>query len=70
LCVFENRVLKKIPEPKRNQVTEEWKRLYNQELYGLYSPPHIIGRSNREELNEWGMYGGEERCILGFGAET
>ena len=40
--VFENRVLTKIPGPMRIQVTEEWKRLYNEELYGLYSIPHII----------------------------
>lgn len=33
LWVFEIRVPKNIPGPKRNQVTEEWKRLYNEELY-------------------------------------
>jgi hypothetical protein len=33
--VFEIRVPKKIPGPKRNQMTEEWKILYNEELYPI-----------------------------------
>jgi len=33
----ENRVLRRIFEPKRDEVTGEWKRLHNQELYDLYS---------------------------------
>ena len=37
LRVFENRVLKKIFEPKRG-----WRRLHNKELYDLYSSPNII----------------------------
>jgi hypothetical protein len=39
---FENRVLRRIFRPKRNEVTGEWKRLHNKELYGLYSSPDII----------------------------
>jgi hypothetical protein len=39
--VFEkNRVLSQIFEPKREEVTNEWRRLYNEELYYLY--PHQI----------------------------
>jgi hypothetical protein len=37
LRVFENRVLRRIFGPKRNEVTE-WRRLHNKELYALYSP--------------------------------
>ena len=70
LWVFENRVLKKIPGPKRNQVTEEWKRLCNEEPYGLYSIPPITGWSNQEEWNGQGMYGGQERCIQDSDEET
>jgi hypothetical protein len=40
--VFDNRVLRKIFVPKRDEVTGEWKRLHNEELYGPYSSPDII----------------------------
>jgi hypothetical protein len=42
LRVFENRVLRRIFGPKRDEVTEEWRRLHNKELYALYSSPNII----------------------------
>jgi hypothetical protein len=35
LRVFENRVLKRIFGPKRDEVTGEWRRLHNKELYDL-----------------------------------
>jgi hypothetical protein len=35
--VTENRVLTKIFEPKKQEVTEEWKKLHDRELYNLYS---------------------------------
>jgi len=34
--VFENRVLRGILEPKKDEVTGEWRRKYNEELYDLY----------------------------------
>jgi hypothetical protein len=37
LRVFENRVLRKIFGPKRGKITGKWRRLYNEELYDLYS---------------------------------
>jgi hypothetical protein len=37
LKVFENRVLRRIFGPKRNEVTGEWRRLHNEELNDLYS---------------------------------
>jgi hypothetical protein len=40
--VFENRVLRRIFGPKRDKVTGEWRRLYNEELNDLYSSPTII----------------------------
>jgi hypothetical protein len=40
--VFENRVLRRIFGPKREEVTGEWRRLHNVELNDLYSSPNII----------------------------
>jgi hypothetical protein len=40
--VFENRVLRRIFGPKRDEVTGEWIKLHNKELRDLYSSPSII----------------------------
>ena len=40
--VFENRVLRRIFGPKRDEVTEEWRKLYREELNDLYSSPSIV----------------------------
>jgi hypothetical protein len=40
--VFENRVLRRIFGPKRDEVTGEWRKLHNEELHNLYSSPDII----------------------------
>jgi hypothetical protein len=40
--VFKNRVLRWIFGPKRDKVTQEWRRLHNKELQALYSSPNII----------------------------
>jgi hypothetical protein len=40
--VFENRVLRRIFGPKRDEVTGEWGKLHNKELHDLYSSPSII----------------------------
>ena len=42
LRVFENRVLRRIFGPKRNEVTGEWRKLHNEELNDLYCSPNII----------------------------
>jgi hypothetical protein len=42
LRVFENRVLRRIFGPKKVEVTGEWRRLHNKELYAVYSSPNII----------------------------
>jgi len=42
LRVFENRVLRKVFGPKRDEVTGEWIRLHIEELYDLYSSPCFI----------------------------
>jgi hypothetical protein len=40
--VFENRVLRRTSGPKRDEVTGGWRKLHNEELHNLYSPPSII----------------------------
>jgi hypothetical protein len=40
--VFENRVLRRIFGPKRDEATGEWRTLHNEELNDLYSSPNII----------------------------
>jgi hypothetical protein len=42
LRVFENRVLRRILGPKRDDVMEDWRKLHNEELHNLYSSPNII----------------------------
>jgi hypothetical protein len=42
LRVFENRVLRRIFGPKRDEVTGEWRELHNKELHDLYASPSII----------------------------
>jgi hypothetical protein len=40
--MFENKALKRIFGPKREEVTTEWRRLCNEELNDLYSSPNIV----------------------------
>jgi hypothetical protein len=47
--VFENRVLRRIFGPKRNDTTGGWRRLHNKELCALYSSPNIIQVISQED---------------------
>ena len=45
VCVvlgFENRVLRRVFGPKRDEVTGEWRKLHKEELSDLYSLPNIV----------------------------
>jgi hypothetical protein len=42
LWVCENRALRRIFGPKRDEVTGKWRKLHNEELHDLYSSPSII----------------------------
>jgi len=41
LSVFENRVLRRIFGPKRDEVTGEWRKLHDMEFNGLYCSPKV-----------------------------
>jgi hypothetical protein len=53
---FENRVLRRILGPKRDEVTGGWRKLHNEELHNLFSSPSIIrmikSRRMRCSMNE------------------
>jgi len=55
LRMFVNRVLRRIFVPQKDDVSEEWTILHNEELSDLYSSPNIIWRSNWEEWNARGI---------------
>jgi hypothetical protein len=63
LRVFENKVLRMIFGLKRDEVTREWRKLHNKELYALYSSPHIIWVIKSRSLRWAGHVGrmGERR---------
>ena len=42
LRMFEKRVLRRVFGPKRDEVTGEWRKLYNEEIRDLYSLPNIV----------------------------
>jgi hypothetical protein len=52
LRMFENRVLRRIFGPKRDEVTGEWRKLHNEELRDLYSSPSII-RISKSRRMRW-----------------
>jgi hypothetical protein len=63
--VFENRVLRRIFGPKREEVTGEWSKLDNEELHNLYSSPDII-RQVKSRRMRWAAHVarmGEERKV-------
>jgi hypothetical protein len=65
LRAFENRVLRRIFGPKRDEVTAEWIKLHNEELNDLYSSPTIVRviKSRRMRLAGHIARVGEERGV-------
>jgi hypothetical protein len=61
--VFENRVLRRIFGPKRDDVTGEWSKLHNEELHILYSSQNIIRQIKSKRMRWVGHVArmGEER---------
>jgi hypothetical protein len=50
LRVFENRVLRRIFGPKRDEVTAGWRKMHNEELHDLYSSPIIVRVINANRM--------------------
>jgi hypothetical protein len=55
LRVFENRVLRQIFGPKRDEVTGMWRKLHNEELHDLYFSPSII-RIMKSRRIRWALH--------------
>jgi hypothetical protein len=63
--VLENKVLRKIFEPKRDEVMGGWRKLRNEELHNLYPLPSIIRMIKSRRMRWMGLVaqmgsGGEE----------
>jgi hypothetical protein len=63
--VFENRVLRRIFGPKRDEVAGEWRELHSEELHNLYSSPDIIRQVKSRRMRWAGHVArmGEERNL-------
>jgi hypothetical protein len=73
LRVFENRVLRKIFGPKREE-DGSWRQFHNDELHDLYSSPNIV-RVIKSRRMRWAghvarMGRGGKRCLQGSGWEA
>jgi hypothetical protein len=66
LRVFENRVLRKIFGPKKDELTGEWNRLYTEVLHILFYLPHIIRLIESRRIRWAGHVArmGERRCLV------
>jgi hypothetical protein len=53
--VFENRVLRRVFGPKRDEVKGEWRKLHNEELNDMYSLPNIV-RVVKSRRMRWAVH--------------
>jgi hypothetical protein len=51
LMVIENRVLRRVFGPKRDEVIKEWRNLHNVELNDLYTLPNILRVVKSRRMN-------------------
>jgi hypothetical protein len=62
--VFENKVLRRIFGPRKDEVTGGWRKLHNEELHNMYPLPSMNDHDNEDEMGgkcstKWQ----EEECI-------
>jgi hypothetical protein len=67
LRVFENRVLRRIFGPKRNEMTEGLRKLHNEELHNLYSSLNIISMINSRMMRWVGLVARMGRIVMYIG---
>ena len=53
--MFENRVLKRVFGPKRDEVTGEWRKLYEEELTDVYFLPNVV-RVVKSRRMRWALH--------------
>jgi hypothetical protein len=71
LRVFKNWFLRRIFEPKRDEVRGEWRKLHNEELHSLCSSPDIIRQVKVNEVDgACGTHGRGQKSVQGFGGKT
>ena len=65
--MFENMVLRRIFDPRRDEVIGEWMRLHNEELNDLYSSPNIVRVIKSRRMKRAGhmAHMGEEKGVYG-----
>jgi hypothetical protein len=55
LTVSENRVLRRIFKPKRDEETGKWRRLPNEKFHDLYPSPNIFQFVKSRRMKWWGV---------------
>jgi hypothetical protein len=72
LRVFENRVLKRIFGPKRDEMIGGWRKLHYEELHNLHDSPSIIGMIKSRRMRWAGHVAriGRRRIHIGFWWES
>jgi hypothetical protein len=70
--LFENRTLRRIFGPKREEMTGGWRRQYDDELRNLYPSPNIVKVIMSRTLKMAGHLArvGHEKCLQNFGRKT
>jgi hypothetical protein len=70
--VFENKVLRRIFGPKRDEVIVELRKLHNEEFNDVFSSPDMV-RVIKSRVMRWAgniAHVGQDTCVQGFGGET